>query len=158
MSEDDKKPANRFAGWKRAGEQVAQPGASEEIVRKAAALNPALKEGKTTRELAQEVSAARRGVAAPTAAKTGERQPAPRARDVASAIAELKAWLAREEERLAALDAAAVTELDIVAREREALIAGSRARVEALAREVNSPKTQALLQAESAFLRALKMK
>ncbi|MCC6806055.1 MAG: hypothetical protein IT381_01415 [Deltaproteobacteria bacterium] len=166
MSDDDvKKAAARFGKWKKpTADAVGTAGASQDVVRKALAINPELKGDKSTRELFDEVKEARAG-SAPAAAKPAKaRDPKPLPKmalqDLAAVMAATEAW---EEDELAR-----ISDAEAALAEREALLSAGaiteqiRGEVEAAFRKfdpaLKSPKTRALVEQEAAFFKSIGFK
>jgi hypothetical protein len=175
MADEPPKKPDRFANWRKAAQkgQVSGVGDTDDILKKAVALNPSIKGDKSTQEFFQEVGAARKaGESAKVAsADTSETRPRialvsdPKAlpktdlNDLTQVISSTQTWVEEEKKRIA--DARARAKSDAAALERALLLRTweSRDRLLQLLRQVDpnllSPKSQALLETHAAFLKRI---
>ena len=175
--EPPKKASDRFASWKKAAQkgQVSAVGDSDDVLKKAVALNPSLKGDKSTQELMKEVDAVRKAAAgkrdAPEASDTKPKialvsDPAalPRldSKDLVQAIAATKQWLSTEQKRIADAQARAKSDAQALDKAQAVQLWETRDRVLALLASVDpnvlSPKTQALLETHATWLKSIGFK
>ena len=165
---DEPKISERFSGWKKAGvEKVAKAGGSDDVFRKALALNPSLKGDKSTQQFLDEVGAAKEKGKVQLKAEPKPAQGRPLvasssqvpvvATSIAETIAVVKAWLDSEAARVDAELSDSAAERQAVSKEQEAAVKAARDQLVELVVRIDpnllSPKTQALLETESKFLR-----
>lgn len=170
--EPPKKASDRFSSWKKAAQknQVSSVGESNDVVKKAMAVNPALKGSRTTDELSREVAEVRRTAAAKDAAEKETRPkislvsdptavPKVDPRNLVALVEATKEWVAAEQKRVSEARERARVDAAALANARSLQVWETRDKLIALLLSVDpalaSLKTQALLDGHAAWLKSI---
>lgn len=174
MADEPKKASDRFAKWKKATGEVSSVGDSDDVIKKAVALNPAIKGAKSTGELVKEVAQVRKEAAASAAKKeatSAESRPAialvsdPTAQpkvdpnDLVAVVKAQKAWVDAEQKRIAEAQAQAKEDAIALDEQHKARMWETRDKLIDLLLAVDpnllSLKTQAVLDGHAAWLKSI---